>query len=282
MPKNTSPIIYLAKAIAPKMAKPWLDEMAQELAFVKTKKLAWQIGMLNFAIKERFKSFSLRSPQSIAFASFAITAIVALAFVLPMKDSLFLNKKAEKPTTVDTESVAADSLKMQDSSLGQLASGKAKPSEVVELAKTSRNSASMADEQSNEGVGAVVAEALEALPAPAPAAGSARAATAPQSEGFGAATDTLSYSDKEIVFPRSVKTVEIKASEDTTLLLYKGEKPLADNLLIEKHLKAGEDLELELPFFLQTDDTSKVLIDGNQLSSLTDVTGISFVYAEDD
>ncbi len=81
-------LIRLAKAIAPEDAKSWLDDMAYEMNFIKSNKLAWQIAAISFASKERLASINLRSPQNIAITSFALTAIFALVFVLPYKNSL--------------------------------------------------------------------------------------------------------------------------------------------------------------------------------------------------
>ena len=83
-------LIKLAKAIAPEDAKSWLDDMAYEMNFIKSNKLAWQIAAISFASKERLASINLRSPQNIAITSFALTAIFALIFVLPYKNSLVL------------------------------------------------------------------------------------------------------------------------------------------------------------------------------------------------
>ncbi len=86
---NKKPLlIKLAKIIAPKDAQNWLDDMNSELSFVTNNKLAWQIGALNFAIKQRFTNINLRSPQNLAFTSFALAAVLALIFVLPYKNTL--------------------------------------------------------------------------------------------------------------------------------------------------------------------------------------------------
>lgn len=89
-------LIKLAKIIAPEDTKIWIDDMAMEMSFVTKNRFAWQIGTLNLAIKQRFSNINFKSPQNIAFASFAVTAIFALIFVMPYKNSLLSPKTSQQ------------------------------------------------------------------------------------------------------------------------------------------------------------------------------------------
>jgi len=115
MSEHKSPIILLAKALSPKDAKTWIDDMADELSFVKNNKLSWQIGIFNFALKQRISSINLKSPQGLAFASFALTAILAILIVLPNRQILFpkqVNRNNVVTSTAENSAADETALKM--------------------------------------------------------------------------------------------------------------------------------------------------------------------------